>query len=51
MLAAIPVTTPVVATVAVFTLLLLHTPDDVTSVKLVVKPTHITDVPVIPSGV
>lgn len=45
-----PVTTPVVPTVAINTLALAHVPPTVASVRLVVKPTHTTPVPVIADG-
>jgi hypothetical protein len=48
---ATPLTTPPVPTVAMLVLLLLHVPPAEASVRLVVKPTHTLDEPVIAAGV
>jgi len=45
-----PVTTPVAVTVAVAVVPLLHTPPDVTSLKVVVAPVHTVLLPVIAEG-
>jgi hypothetical protein len=47
--AATPVTTPPVPMLATDVLLLLHTPDGVGSVRVVVPPTHTLDAPLIPA--
>ncbi len=48
--AKIPVTTPLEFTVANDGLLLLHVPDGVPSLNVVVRPTHTLVVPVIAAG-
>ena len=47
---AIPVTIPAELTVAIFTLLLLHAPAGVASVKALESPAHTVAVPVIADG-